>query len=150
MLMWQSRIVFHNLIFFMALRLWWRFEGSLLLFFRLASMEKKLAEFRARRRAEKSKMSEADLQSRQQSADVHDEQPQKTDDTSAYHSQEDVTGVEVRKLSVKNLTPVVSGFCSSDHLDFIFIWFCHENKQTNMFFCNIPDFRSNFLLVEKS
>lgn len=100
MLMWQSRIVFHNLIFFMALRLWWRFEGSLLLFFRLASMEKKLAEFRARRRAEKSKMSEADLQSRQQSADVHDEQPQKTDDTSAYHSQEDVTGVEVRKLSV--------------------------------------------------
>ncbi|XP_078799039.1 SAYSvFN domain-containing protein 1 isoform X1 [Oryzias latipes] len=61
------------------------------------SMEKKLAEFRARRRAEKSKMSEADLQSRQQSADVHDEQPQKTDDTSAYHSQEDVTGVERRR-----------------------------------------------------
>uniref|UniRef100_A0A3P9MGN0 SAYSvFN domain-containing protein n=1 Tax=Oryzias latipes TaxID=8090 RepID=A0A3P9MGN0_ORYLA len=65
---------------------------------RVASMEKKLAEFRARRRAEKSKMSEADLQSRQQSADVHDEQPQKTDDTTAYHSQEDdVTGVERRR-----------------------------------------------------
>lgn len=61
-------------------------------------MEKKLAEFRARRRAEQSKMSEAEVQSRQQTADVHDEPPQKTDDNpTAPHSQQD-TVVEVRKL----------------------------------------------------
>ncbi|KAF6732238.1 SAYSvFN domain-containing protein 1 [Oryzias melastigma] len=53
-------------------------------------MEKKLAEFRARRRAEQSKMSEAEVQSRQQTADVHDEPPQKTDDNpTAPHSQQD-------------------------------------------------------------
>uniref|UniRef100_A0A8C7XEG3 3'(2'),5'-bisphosphate nucleotidase 1 n=1 Tax=Oryzias sinensis TaxID=183150 RepID=A0A8C7XEG3_9TELE len=76
-------------------------------------MEKKLAEFRARRRAEKSKMSEADLQSRQQSADVHDEQPQKTDDTTAYHSQEDVTGVEDRPPNMSGSPAVVMRLVAS-------------------------------------